>query len=84
MMRITRCVCNDLEFEELKRLAAQRGITDLDGLCGWTGCGLTCGLCRPYIGAMLQTGQTVFTELLLEEPTRKPRPKTDDEREWVA
>ena len=34
-----------------------------------TGCGDECGLCRPYLRVMLATGQTVFHELLPEEPT---------------
>ena len=31
-----------------------------------TGCGDTCGLCRPYLRRMLTTGETVFHELLSE------------------
>jgi len=31
-----------------------------------TGCGVQCGLCRPYLRRMLATGETVFHELLTE------------------
>jgi bacterioferritin-associated ferredoxin len=31
-----------------------------------TGCGDQCGLCRPYLRRMLETGETHFTELLSE------------------
>ena len=31
-----------------------------------TGCGATCGLCRPYLRRMLATGETVFHEILSE------------------
>jgi bacterioferritin-associated ferredoxin len=33
-----------------------------------TGCGGQCGLCRPYLRRMLETGETIFRELLREEP----------------
>lgn len=29
-----------------------------------TGCGTQCGLCRPYLRAMLRDGVTEFTEVL--------------------
>jgi bacterioferritin-associated ferredoxin len=32
-----------------------------------TGCGAGCGLCRPYLRRMLETGQTEFTEILTDE-----------------
>ena len=34
---------------------------DLATLLRETGCGNQCGLCRPYLAAMLQTGVTRFT-----------------------
>jgi len=32
-----------------------------------TGCGAQCGLCRPYLRRMLETGETVFAEILTED-----------------
>ncbi len=38
-------------------------ITTYRELSGVTGCGLRCGLCRPYIERMLTTGEIRFTPL---------------------
>jgi bacterioferritin-associated ferredoxin len=32
-----------------------------------TGCGDQCGLCRPYLGRMLATGETVFRQIIVDE-----------------
>jgi bacterioferritin-associated ferredoxin len=39
----------------------------LDTLMRETGCGMQCGLCRPYLRRMLATGETTFHELLRDE-----------------
>jgi bacterioferritin-associated ferredoxin len=54
-------------FAQLLPLARAEG-WDLDQLVRHTGCGAGCGLCRPYLRRMLATGETVFRELLWEEP----------------
>lgn len=65
-VRIDRCVCRDRRFADLLPLA-RAGHWTLDALGAATGCGTQCGLCRPYLRRMLQTGETVFSEVLLEE-----------------
>ena len=60
---IDRCVCFDLRFDELKRKLDERPVT-MDQIAKRFGCGSCCGLCRPYIERMLETGETVFTEIL--------------------
>ena len=60
---ITRCVCQRMPFARLLPLARERRWT-LDDLVRETGCGDQCGLCRPYLRAMLRTGTTVFHEVL--------------------
>ena len=50
---IVRCVCGDTTFEELKRLETMEEIER-------SGCGVSCGLCRPYLERMLETGETAF------------------------
>ena len=55
-----------MPFERLLPLARQAG-WDLDTLIRETGCGDQCGLCRPYLRAMLRDGRTVFRELLTED-----------------
>lgn len=59
------CVCTQREFAELLPLARANG-WDLDGLAAATGCSQQCGLCRPYLRRMLATGETEFTEVLVE------------------
>ncbi len=61
-MRVNRCVCKDLTFEQLKPIADQCG-GDFDELCQRTGCCQGCGSCEPYVRLMLETGQTRFPVL---------------------
>ncbi len=37
---------------------------DLAALTAATGCGGQCGLCRPYLSAMLRDGRTAFDTIL--------------------
>ena len=64
---ITMCVCRSVPFSELlpKARAAE---WDLAAVMRETGCGAQCGLCRPYLRRMLATGETIFHELLWDEP----------------
>ena len=39
---------------------------DLESLMDRTGCGAQCGLCRPYLRRMLQTGETEFSEIITD------------------
>ena len=63
---ITMCVCKATAFESLLP-PARAGGWDLAALGRETGCGTVCGRCRPYLRRMLETGETVFRELLPEE-----------------
>lgn len=65
-MRIDRCVCHDVSFEELHRHATASGDGSFRDLQKTFGCGTTCGLCAPYVKQMLRTGQTVFTQIVTE------------------
>ena len=64
---VTMCLCRRISFEQVLPLARAGG-WDLPELMRETGCGASCGLCRPYLRRMLATGETVFHELLTEEP----------------
>lgn len=66
-VHIDRCVCKRTLFAQLEPLA-RRGGWDLHQLMAETGCGTTCGLCRPYLRAMLATGAVVFHEILIDPP----------------
>lgn len=63
---VSRCVCQRMPFDRLLPLA-RRHAWDLAALMRETGCGDQCGLCRPYLRRMLETGETVFHELLTGE-----------------
>ena len=52
-------MCFEVSFETLRRYAAEHG-SSLETLTEVFGCGRGCGLCRPYIEAMLRTGRTSF------------------------
>lgn len=58
-MPIDRCVCRQIQFEELRDIAAEESL-GFEALLDSTGCGSSCGLCVPYIQAMLATGRTTF------------------------
>jgi len=60
---ITRCVCRRMPFATLLPLARAHAWT-LDDILRETGCGDQCGLCRPYLRAMLASGTTEFHEVL--------------------
>jgi bacterioferritin-associated ferredoxin len=57
---ITRCVCHDVTFARLRRYADEHEGVDMDALQRAFGCGSGCGLCVPYVRAMLRTGRTSF------------------------
>lgn len=63
---VSRCICRETSFADLLPRARAHG-WDLADLMRETGCGAGCGLCRPYLRRMLQTGETVFHELLTPE-----------------
>ena len=62
-LRIDRCVCRNQTFAELLPRARAAG-WDREALTRETGCGAQCGLCRPYLDRMLETGETVFHQVL--------------------
>ncbi len=66
-IQITMCVCKSTPFASLLP-RARAGAWDLAAIARETGCGATCGRCRPYLRRMLETGETVFHELLPEDP----------------
>ena len=63
MIVIDRCVCKQTLFAELLPRVRTHG-WDLVALSAATGCGSQCGLCRPYLQAMLDDGRTVFNTIL--------------------
>ncbi len=63
MLRIERCVCVNVSFEEMLETSRAERL-DQDGLERRFGCCRGCGLCAPYVRRMLRTGETCFGEIL--------------------
>lgn len=60
---VDRCICQRHLFADLLPVARAEAWTLAD-VMRETGCGDQCGLCRPYLRRMLETGETVFHEIL--------------------
>lgn len=59
--KVTKCVCHDRTFEEVKSYAAEQNLSSVDELQDHNYCSNSCGLCSPYIEVVLKTGQVEFT-----------------------
>jgi len=66
-MEIDRCMCYQRTFEELKAVAEETGSESLEELQEHAVFGHNCQLCHPYVRAMLDTGTTVFHEVIEAE-----------------
>lgn len=57
---IRACLCYKLTFSEIKTLAEENSWRTVPEITAALGCGSGCGLCRPYLQKMLETGETSF------------------------
>lgn len=57
-MKVNRCVCSNVRFEELIKIAGELQIKDADTLSKKVDVARNCRLCVPYINIMLSTGIT--------------------------
>lgn len=62
---VRACMCYPHTFAELKELAQQKGWRTVAEITEELGCGGGCGLCRPYLARMLETGETAFAVIRL-------------------
>ncbi|MDZ4713784.1 MAG: (2Fe-2S)-binding protein [bacterium] len=62
---ITKCICYDTTFSEMKKIMQKHDLKTLDELKKVRMVASNCRLCLPYINRMIETGQTEF-ELILE------------------
>ena len=60
---VRACMCYPHTFAELKTLAQKHGWATTADITREVGCGGGCGLCRPYLAKMLETGETAFAIL---------------------
>lgn len=66
-MPIDRCYCYQQSFETLKAVADDTGATSIEALQAHVTFGKNCELCHPYVRRMLETGKTVFHEVIRTE-----------------
>ena len=59
-MMITRCVCFNKKFAELKKIADKNNAECLEELQMYVRFGLNCKRCHPYVERMLTTNETIF------------------------
>lgn len=64
-IRIHRCVCVNRSFADLLEQAEAEGL-GVDQLMYESGAGNGCRLCRPYLKRAIETGQTEFTQILID------------------
>ena len=57
---VTHCICFDISFAQLKKIAQINNVCNLEALQQCVEFGQKCGLCHPYVREMLRTGQTEF------------------------
>jgi bacterioferritin-associated ferredoxin len=63
---IDRCYCEQKLFIDLVALARREQL-DLSALARQEGCGTHCGWCIAYLRRGLQSGESIFHELLAKE-----------------
>ncbi|MDX1637306.1 MAG: hypothetical protein R3281_05015 [Balneolaceae bacterium] len=57
---VTKCVCHDRTFCEIRDFAAGNGYTTVEELQAEDYCSCQCRFCVPYIEMMFETGETTF------------------------
>ena len=67
-LNIDRCVCHGVTFADVVKWSKATGCRSVDGAAREFRCTTSCGMCMPYIERALETGQTVFHEILPVRP----------------
>ncbi len=62
---VTKCICYDTSFKEMKKIMKENRLTTLEELKEVKTIADNCKLCVPYIMKMIETGETKF-EIILE------------------
>ena len=65
---VTRCVCHDVSFQQVRALR-DRGMT-FDEISAATKCCTGCGTCRAYVKIVIATGRVVLPVLSAEQVRR--------------
>lgn len=64
---ITKCVCHDILFAHLKKIADEQDSHSIEELQQHIEFGHQCRLCHPFVRRMLVTGRTEFSLLDADE-----------------
>ena len=80
---VDRCVCMELSFAALAKLAQREGL-DFEALKAKTKCCTGCHTCEPYVRLMLKTGQTRFAVLPVNPEAPEPNAESGTEAESGA
>jgi bacterioferritin-associated ferredoxin len=74
-MPVNRCVCRDVPFEHVVRLAREEAMS-FEAISQRTGCGTGCGMCVLYAKVAIRTGRASLPPMsdaelrrLLDEPS---------------
>lgn len=62
--KVTKCICYNKSFAELKEFMRQNDLKNIDELRGKMNVAMNCKLCVPYIEKMILTGQTEFSIII--------------------
>ncbi|HZO89136.1 MAG TPA: (2Fe-2S)-binding protein [Chthonomonadaceae bacterium] len=73
---VRACLCYPHTFAEIKALAAKNGWQTVGEITEALGCGSGCGLCRPYLQKMLETGEIAFA-VLAQRTAQRGESSTD-------
>jgi bacterioferritin-associated ferredoxin len=57
---VDRCICFSKTFAQLKDIAVHSGTHTVSSLQALVEFGYRCGLCKPYVQRMLESGHTAF------------------------
>ena len=71
-MRIDRCVCFNVTFADLARMAEATGAASVEALQQHRTFGQKCRLCHPYVRRMLRTGETAFHHVVTDADEPPP------------
>ncbi|MEO8209025.1 MAG: (2Fe-2S)-binding protein [bacterium] len=61
---ITKCICYDTTFSEMKNIMEENNLKTLEELREIKIVAANCKLCVPYINRMIETGETEFDVIL--------------------
>lgn len=61
---VSKCVCYDKTFAEMKLLIEKYNIKTIEGLRAHIPFGMNCKLCVPYIELVFKTGKTGFEPIV--------------------